>query len=107
MGILNPYSLIGGGVAVLAIAGSFYVQSTLIHKYHTMYDTDETTIVHLQDKIKGMTTAQNDQTSKSDQNIIRVIQGPKEVTQIIREIQAAPSKPCAAPTYPQEVTDAF
>lgn len=107
IGLPNPYVLLGGGVAALAIAGSMYVQSTMIHKYHTMYLSDETTIVQLKDKIRGMTDTQNTQTGKSEQNVIRVIQGPKEIMSVIHEIQAAPAKPCAAPVYSEEVKNDF
>lgn len=108
MSFLNPYTLIGGGVGVLAIAGSFYVQSTLIHKYHVLYDTDEKTIVELQTKIKGMTDTQNNQTGKSEANVIKVVQGQREVQTIIREINTAKSKgPCLPPEDSEEVKNAF
>jgi hypothetical protein len=112
----NPYLLAAGGVALLTVGGSMYIQSTLIHKYHVLYNCAEfgltcekgaETIPDLKAKIKSMTETQNAQTGKSEQNVIRVIQGPKEIQSIIREIQAAPAKPCTAPTYSDEVKNAF
>lgn len=117
MGILNPYSLIGGGVGVLAIVGSFYVQSTLIHKYHTLYECAEyglacpkgvENIPDLKTKIATMTTTQNEQTGKSEGNVIKVVQGQREVQTIIREINTAKSKgPCLPPEDSDEVKNAF
>jgi hypothetical protein len=112
----NPYVLIGGGVVALAIAGSFYVQSTLIHKWHTQYDCVQSglncpkgteNIPDLKAKINQMTTAQNLQQSKSEQAVIKVVQGPREVQSIIKEIEAAPAKPCTAPVDSDEVKNAF
>jgi hypothetical protein len=107
IGLPNPYVLIGGGVAALAIAGSIYVQSTMIHGWHVKYDNDEVMIGQLHQQIKNMTDEQNKQTSKSEQTVIKVVQGPREVQSIIKEIEAAPAKPCTAPTYPDEVKNAF
>lgn len=107
IGLPNPYVLIGGGVAALAVAGSLYVQSTMIHSWHVKYNADEVTIGQLNAKIVDMTTAQNQQKGQSEQNVIKVIQGPREVQSIIKEIGAAPAKPCTTPTYSDEVKNAF
>jgi hypothetical protein len=107
MSILNPYSYIAGGVIAAAIGGSIYVQSTMIHSWHVKYDQDEVTIGKLNEKIADMTSKQNDQTGKTDQNIIKVVQGPKEVDTIIKEIGSTKSKPCEAPVDSDEVKNAF
>lgn len=103
----NPYVLIAGGVAALGIAGTIYYQSLQIHHFHVLYNQANQTIALRDQKIKDMTTAQNDQLGKSEQAVIKVVQGPREVQSIIKEVQAAPAKPCTAPTYPKDVTDAF
>jgi hypothetical protein len=107
MSILNPYSYIAGGVIAAAIGGSIYVQSTMIHSWHVKYDQDEVTIGKLNAKIADMTSQQNDQIRKTDQNVIKVVQGPKEVDTIIKEIGATKAKPCEVPVDSDEVQNAF
>jgi hypothetical protein len=79
----------------------------MIHGWHVKYDNDEVTIGQLRQQIKQMTDDQLRQTGKSEQTVIKVVQGPREVQSIIKEIEAAPAKPCTAPTYPDEVKNAF
>lgn len=108
MSLLNPYSYIAGAVALAAIGGTFYYQSTQIHHFHTQYDGDEVIIGQLKQRITDMTKTQNTQTGKSEQNVIKVVQGPKETQTIIREIAAAPlGAGCTSPTYSSEITNAF
>jgi hypothetical protein len=92
---------------VLGIAGSLYYQSARIHHFHQLYDQANVTIALKDQQIKDMTTAQNDQLKRSDQAVIKVVQGPREVQSIIEKVQSAPAKPCVPPTYPDEVKNAF
>jgi hypothetical protein len=107
MGLPNPYVLAGGGVAVLMIGASIYIQSTLIHKWHVQYDNEVIAFNLEHQKVVDMTAAQNNQTGKSEQAVIKVVQGPREVQSIIKEIEAAPAKPCTAPVDSDEVKNAF
>lgn len=117
IGLPNPYVLAGGAVGTLVIGASLYIQSTLIHKYHALYDCaefalscpkDTENIPHLKTVIGQMTTAQNTQIGKSEGNIIKVIQGPREVQSIIREIDTAKAAgPCLPPADSDEVKNAF
>jgi hypothetical protein len=54
-----------------------------------------------------MATAQNDQMKRSGDAVIKVVQGPREVQSIIKEIDAAPAKPCTAPVDSDEIKNAF
>jgi hypothetical protein len=104
----NPYALIAGGITLLSVAGTIGYQNVRIHHFHTLYDQSQQVVAVRDATIKGMTTAQNEQAARSNGNIIKVIQGPKEVQSIIREVRSAPSsKDCKAPTYSDEVKNAF
>jgi hypothetical protein len=115
----NPYVLAAGGVTVLGVAASLFLQSQQIHHYHKLYNCVNVgedcaksykgdTLPSLRGQIKTMTDTQNNQTGKSDQTVIRVVQGPERVQSIIREIHDAPANgPCAAPVYKEDVTNAF
>jgi hypothetical protein len=104
----NPYIMAAGAVALVSVAGTFEFQSRQIHHFHSMYDKSLTVIALRDQQIKDMTAAQNTQTSKSEQAVIKVIQGPKEVQSIIREIRSAPvSGPCIPPKYSEDITNAF
>jgi hypothetical protein len=104
----NPYVLVAGAIALAANFGTMYYQSQRIHHFHALYDQSQTVVAQRDEKIKEMTSAQNEQLARSSSNVIKVIQGPKEVQSIIREIRAAPStKDCKAPTYSDEVRNAF
>lgn len=108
IGLPNPYVLIAGGVGTLAIAGTIYYQSLQIHHFHTLYNGDEVKIGVLNSKIASMTEAQNTQTQKSEDNVIKVIQIPQKVQPIINEIKTAPaSGNCTPPNYSDEVKNAF
>jgi tryptophanyl-tRNA synthetase len=109
MGLLNPYTYIAGGVITAAIGGAIFFQSTQIHHYHMLYNTEHDTNVQLIQKIHDMTETQNNQTKLSDQNIIKIIDGRKQTAPIIAKLQAAPVDPnaCILPDYPQEIKDAF
>jgi hypothetical protein len=108
MKLLNPYTYVGAAIVLASVGGTIYYQNQRIHHFHTLYDGAVATIVLRDQTIKNMTEAQNKQTAKSDQNVIKVIQGPKEVQSIIREIQAAPSSgPCSTSLYSEEVKNAF
>lgn len=117
MNLLNPYTYVGGALVVVLIGSTIAYQNNRIHHYHAMYDCVESgtscpkgtvNIPELQATIKSMTEAQNTQTGKSDENVIKVIQIPQKVQPIINEIRTAPaSGPCVPPTYPDEVKNAF
>ena len=105
---LNPYTYIGGAALAAAVAGTFYYQSLQIHHYHVLYDNSQVQVGVLTNQITGMTTAQNDQIKKSDDNVIKVVQIPEKVQPIINEIKTAPSSGnCTPPNYSDEVKNAF
>ena len=115
----NPYAMIGGAVAALAIVASFTYQSHEIHKYHTMYncvnsDTDcaknskVVTVPGLQARIAQMVESQKNQTSVTTENVTKVVKVPVETTKIITEIKKVPvAADCTASDYPEDVTNAF
>lgn len=107
MNFLNPYTYIGGAILLASLAGTFYYQGTQIHSWHVKYDNDEKIIAVKEQQIKDLTTAQNDQLKKSGDAVIKVVQGPREVQSIIKEVNATPAKPCAPPVYSDEVKNAF
>jgi hypothetical protein len=115
----NLYALAGGALILLGLGGTIAFQNGQIHHYHVHADCIEfgqgcpknfkgDTLVSLRGTITAMTDAQNNQTGKSDANVIRVVQGPRELQTIIKEIHDAPvSGPCTPPKYKEDVNDAF
>lgn len=107
MNFLNPYSYIGGAIILAVIGGGFYYQDRQIHHWHTKYDTVQDENVRLSQKVKDMTTTQNTQTKKSEDNVTKIIQIPSrpEVKTIIKEIHDAPEPAdCGTPTLPEGAT---
>jgi hypothetical protein len=108
MSLLNPYSYIAGAVVLASVGGTIFYQNERIHHFHKLYDSANVTIVQRDKTITDMTIAQKNQIDKSDQLVIKVVQGPKEVQSIIKEVQSAPAKgPCTMPNYSKEVMNAF
>lgn len=99
-----PYKLVAGGVGALALVGGFYYQSLQIHHFHALYDRSVVAIALKDQQIRDMTTAQNNQLSKTEGNVIKVVTpNPK----IINEIKTTPGKGCDLPKYSDEVNNAF
>lgn len=106
--LLNPYTYIGAAVVLAAIGGGFYYQDRQIHHYHILYNNEHDLRIQAETKIRSMTSAQNTQTKVTDANVIKVVQGQKEVQTITKIIHDAPEPAdCKTPPLPKEVTDAF
>lgn len=91
-----------------SIGGTFYFQNAQIHKYHQQAEADESIIAIRDQRIKDLTDAQNEQFGKSEQAVIKVVQGPKEVQSIIERINSAPiTTDCKVPQDSDEVKNAF
>lgn len=118
---LNPYTLLGGAVAALALVATLHYQSHEIHKYHSMLECVQdgkgcanpkiVTVPGLQQKIRDMTTAQNNQTATTERVVTKVVQAPAQVVTktIVKEIHDAPMPvDCKkSPEFPQDVKDSY
>lgn len=101
---LNPYSYIAGGVALLSVLGGLAFQNHQIHHYHVAYNSEVTHSAHLEDQINTMTLAQNTQTTSTQKEVTKVVQGPETVKTVIKQIHDAPEpKNCVTPTLPEDV----
>lgn len=108
----NPSSvyvrLIAGGVTVLLVIGYILYLRSQVHHYKKLYDEDQITVSLLNEKIKGMTTAQNTQTNKTEDNVVKVVKGPETVKTVVKTIREAPEPAdCKTPPLPMEVLNAW
>lgn len=116
---INPlYAAIGGGLAVIAVAGTFRYQSDQIHKYHSLYNCVSSnvgcakgsklvTVPDLQVQIALMKQGQRDQTAVTQHNVNNVIKPRTEVITKIKEIKVPVevAADCPTPEIPEELME--
>jgi hypothetical protein len=106
--MFNTYSLIGGAVALLLVAGTIGYQNHQIHHYHKAFDNEHSLFLQEHQLVVAMTTRQNEQYKTSEQNVIKVVQGPEQVKTIVKEIHDTPLPTgCNTPDFPQDVKDSY
>lgn len=101
--ILNPYTYIGAAAVVAAVGGGFYYQGTQIHKYHVLANQEHDANVVFKERIKTLTSNQNTQTAKTEENI-KVISAPPQIVKVLTENKNQPlPADCKTPDIPEEL----
>jgi hypothetical protein len=104
----NPYAILGAVIAVGILIGAFIRIDNLRAGYKKTAEDRQDQIVLLQAQIRGMTTTQNYQTGKTEENVIRVVVPPEKTTTIVKNIREAPAaEDCKTPVLSEETTNAF
>lgn len=105
---LNPYYYLGAAIVLALIGGTFYYQDRQIHHYHTLFDNEHTKTIQLQDQLNVVLARQADQSTKTTQNVTKVVTVPGPVQTVVKTIHDAPEPvDCSTPPLSDEVKNAF